>query len=230
MGFDSAQALTIAVDAAGTAVSALLQSPPAARALYVFAHGAGAGMTHPFMAAFANGPAERGVATLRCQFPSMEKGARRPDPPAIAHAAVRAAVAAAADAAPGLPLFAGGKSFGGRMTSQAQAASALPNVRGLVFVGFPLHPAGKPADERAQHLQQVALPMLFLQGTRDELADLGLLRPVIESLGERATLELFDNADHAFHVPARTGRRDADVRHDMLDATVRWIDRILDPR
>jgi len=230
MGPGSPQALKITIDSAGTTVSALLQLPPDARALYVFAHGAGAGMTHAFMAAFASGLAERAVATLRFQFPSMEKGARRPDPPAIAHAAVRAAVAAAADAAPGLPLFAGGKSFGGRMTSQAQAASALPDVRGLVFVGFPLHPAGKPADERAQHLQQVALPMLFLQGTRDELADLGLLRPVIESLGERATLELFDNADHAFHVPARTGRRDADVRHDMLDATVRWIDRILDPR
>jgi len=230
MGLGSPQALKITVDGAGTTVSALLQSPPAARALYVFAHGAGAGMTHPFMAAFANGLAEREIATLRYQFPSMEKGARRPDPPAIAHAAVRAAVAAAAGAAPGLPLVAGGKSFGGRMTSQAQAAAPLPNVQGLVFVGFPLHPAGKPADERAQHLQQVALPMLFLQGTRDELADLGLLRPVIESLGERATLELFDNADHAFHVPARTGRRDADVRHDMLDATVRWIDRILDPR
>ena len=230
MGPGSPQSLKITMDSAGTTVSALLQLPPDARALYVFAHGAGAGMTHAFMAAFASGLAERAVATLRFQFPSMEKGARRPDPPAIAHAAMRAAVAAAADAAPGLPLFAGGKSFGGRMTSQAQAAAALPNVRGLVFVGFPLHPAGKPADERAQHLQQVALPMLFLQGTRDELADLGLLRPVIESLGERATLELFDNADHAFHVPARTGRRDADVRHDMLDATVRWIDRILDPR
>jgi len=230
MGPGSPQALKITVDGAGTTVSALLKLPPDARALYVFAHGAGAGMTHTFMAAFANGLAERGVATLRFQFPSMEKGARRPDPPAIAHAAVRAAVAAAADAAPGLPLFAGGKSFGGRMTSQAQAAAVLPYVRGLIFVGFPLHPAGKPADERAQHLEQVALPMLFLQGTRDELADLGLLRPVIERLGERATLELFDNADHAFHVPARTGRRDADVRHDMLDATVRWIDRILDPR
>ncbi|MEO6744483.1 MAG: alpha/beta family hydrolase [Caldimonas sp.] len=227
MGPGSPQALKITVDGAGTTVSALLQLPPEARALYVFAHGAGAGMTHTFMAAFANGLADRSIATLRFQFPSMEKGARRPDPPAIAHAAVRAAVAAAADAAPGLPLFAGGKSFGGRMTSQAQAAAALPNVRGLVFVGFPLHPAGKPADERAQHLQQVALPMLFLQGTRDELADLGLLRPVIQQLGERATLELFDEADHAFHVPARTGRRDADVRNDMLDATARWIDRVL---
>jgi len=230
MGPGSPQALKITVDDAGTTVSALLQSPPDARALYVFAHGAGAGMTHAFMAAFASGLAERAIATLRFQFPSMEKGTRRPDPPSIAHAAVRAAVAAAAAAAPGLPLFAGGKSFGGRMTSQAQAAAALPNVRGLVFVGFPLHPAGKPADERAQHLEQVALPMLFLQGTRDELADLGLLRPVIERLGERATLELFDEADHAFHVPARTGRRDADVRNDMLDAMVRWIDRILAKR
>ena len=227
MGLGSPQALKITVDGAGTTVSALLQSPPAARALYVFAHGAGAGMTHPFMAAFANGLAEREIATLRYQFPSMEKGARRPDPPAIAHAAVRAAVAAAAGAAPGLPLVAGGKSFGGRMTSQAQAAAPLPNVQGLVFVGFPLHPAGKPADERAQHLQQVALPMLFLQGTRDELADLALLRPVLDRLGERATLTVFDEADHAFHVPARSGRRDADVRTDLLDATARWIDRIV---
>jgi len=227
MGLGSPQALKITVDGAGTTVSALLQSPPAARALYVFAHGAGAGMTHPFMAAFANGLAEREIATLRYQFPSMEKGARRPDPPAIAHAAVRAAVAAAAGAAPGLPLVAGGKSFGGRMTSQAQAAAPLPNVQGLVFVGFPLHPAGKPADERAQHLQQVELPMLFLQGTRDELADLALLRPVLDRLGERATLTVFDEADHAFHVPARSGRRDADVRTDLLDATARWIDRIV---
>jgi len=227
MGLGSPQALKITVDGAGTTVSALLQSPPAARALYVFAHGAGAGMTHPFMAAFANGLAEREIATLRYQFPSMEKGARRPDPPAIAHAAVRAAVAAAEGAAPGLPLVAGGKSFGGRMTSQAQAAAPLPNVQGLVFVGFPLHPAGKPADERAQHLQQVALPMLFLQGTRDELADLALLRPVLDRLGERATLSVFDEADHAFHVPARSGRRDADVRTDLLDVTARWIDRII---
>ena len=227
MALGSPQALKITVDGAGTTVSALLQSPPAARALYVFAHGAGAGMTHPFMAAFANGLAEREIATLRYQFPSMEKGARRPDPPAIAHAAVRAAVAAAAGAAPGLPLVAGGKSFGGRMTSQAQAAAPLPNVQGLVFVGFPLHPAGKPADERAQHLQQVELPMLFLQGTRDELADLALLRPVLDRLGERATLTVFDEADHAFHVPARSGRRDADVRTDLLDATARWIDRIV---
>ena len=226
MGLDAPQALTLAIDA-GTTVSALLQMPSDARALYVFAHGAGAGMTHAFMSAFADGLVQRGVATLRYQFPSMEKGGRRPDPPAVAHAAVRAAVAAAADAAPGLPLIAGGKSFGGRMTSQAQAVTPLANVRGLVFVGFPLHPAGKPGTERANHLQQVALPMLFLQGTRDELADLTLLRPVVDRLGARATLALFDEADHAFHVPARTGRRDADVRNDMLDATANWIERLL---
>ena len=226
MGLDAPQALTLAIDA-GTTVSALLQMPSDARALYVFAHGAGAGMTHAFMSAFADGLAQRGVATLRYQFPSMEKGGRRPDPPAVAHAAVRAAVAAAADAAPGLPLIAGGKSFGGRMTSQAQAVTPLANVRGLIFVGFPLHPAGKPGTERANHLQQVALPMLFLQGTRDELADLTLLRPVVDRLGARATLALFDEADHAFHVPARTGRRDADVRNDMIDATANWIERLL---
>ena len=226
MGLDSPQALTVAIDA-GTAVSALLQTPSDARALYVFAHGAGAGMTHSFMSAFADDLAQRGIATLRYQFPSMERGSSRPDPPAVAHAAVRAAVAAAAVAAPGLPLVAGGKSFGGRMTSQAQAATPLAGVRGLVFVGFPLHPAGKPGDERAVHLQQVALPMLFLQGTRDELADLALLRPVVERLGERATLALFDDADHAFHVPARTGRRDADVRDEMLDAVAGWIDRVV---
>jgi len=225
MGPGSPQALKITMDSAGTTVSALLQLPPDARALYVFAHGAGAGMTHAFMAAFASGLAERAVATLRFQFPSMEKGARRPDPPAIAHAAVRAAVAAAADAAPGLPLFAGGKSFGGRMTSQAQAARPLTGVRGLVFFGFPLHPAKKPADERALHLQQVAVPMLFLQGTRDELADLTLLRPVVGRLGERAAMTEFEQADHSFHVPASSGRRDADVRAEMLDVTAAWIER-----
>jgi predicted alpha/beta-hydrolase family hydrolase len=140
---------------------------------------------------------------------------------------VRAAVGAAAAAAPGLPLFAGGKSFGGRMTSQAQATTPLANVRGLVFVGFPLHPAGKPGTERANHLQQVALPMLFLQGTQDALADVTLLRPIVDRLGERATLALFAEADHAFHVPARSGRRDADVRDEMLDATAGWIDRLV---
>jgi len=220
----SPHALRIQIDD-GSSVSALLQVPSSARALYVFAHGAGAGMTHAFMGAIADGLAERSIATLRYQFPSMEKGSRRPDSPAVAHTAVRAAVEAAARAAPGLPLFAGGKSFGGRMTSQAQAAAPLPGVRGLVFFGFPLHPAKKPADERAQHLRQVDLPMLFLQGTRDELADLTLLRPFVERLGERATLTEFDQADHSFHVPASSGRRDADVRAQMLDVTAAWIER-----
>src|SRR5687768_8938110 len=198
--------------------------PDGARACYVLAHGAGAGMAHAFMAAVADGLAERGIATLRYQFPYMERGSKRPDAPPLAHAAVRAAVAQASTLLPQLPLFAGGKSFGGRMTSQAQAASALPGVRGLVFIGFPLHPAGRPADERAKHLFDVTLPMLFLQGTRDELADLSLLQPVVQQLGERATLERFDDADHSFHVPARSGRKDADVRRELLDALVRWID------
>ena len=220
----SPHALRIQIDD-GSSVSALLQMPSPARALYVFAHGAGAGMTHSFMGAIADGLAARSIATLRYQFPSMEKGSRRPDSPAVAHAAVRAAVEAAARAAPGLPLFAGGKSFGGRMTSQAQAARPLTGVRGLVFFGFPLHPAKKPADERALHLQQVAVPMLFLQGTRDELADLTLLRPVVGGLGERAAMTEFEQADHSFHVPASSGRRDADVRAEMLDVTAAWIER-----
>jgi predicted alpha/beta-hydrolase family hydrolase len=223
---DTSQRLRISLDDGG-AVSALLLAPPAARAGYVFAHGAGAGMEHAFMTAFANGLADRGIATLRYQFPHMEQGSKRPDRPAVAHAAVRAAVAQAAQVLPGLPLFAGGKSFGGRMTSQAQAASPLPGVKGLVFVGFPLHPAGKPSDERAQHLFDVELPMLFLQGTRDELADLALLQPVVQRLGERATLELFDDADHAFHVRARSGRTDAQVMSAMLDAMQRWVTGVL---
>jgi len=188
----------------------------------VFAHGAGAGMTHPFMTAVANELAERGIASLRYQFAYMEQGSRRPDPPKIAQAAVRAAVTEAARLAPGLALLAGGKSFGGRMTSQAQAASPLPGMRGLVFFGFPLHPAGKPSDERAAHLSDVKIPMLFLQGTRDTLADLKLLKPVVKKLGARATLHLLEDADHAFHVPARSGRKDADARGEMLDAFADW--------
>jgi uncharacterized protein len=204
-------------------MSSILTRPDDARACYVFAHGAGAGMHHSFMAAFADGLAQRRIATLRYQFAYMDKGSKRPDPPAVAHAAVRAAVAEAAARCPDLPLFAGGKSFGGRMTSQAQAKEALPGVRGLVFVGFPLHPAGKPGIERAEHLASVPWPMLFLQGTRDELADLALMRGVVEGLGERATLALFDDADHAFHVRASSGRNDAQVREAMLDATADWI-------
>src|SRR5687767_6410532 len=184
-------------------VSGLLHVPQEARACYVLAHGAGAGMTHPFMAAIADGLAERGIATLRYQFLYMEQGSKRPDAPKLAHAAVRAAGLEAARRLPDLPLFAGGKSFGGRMTSQAQAASPLAGVRGLVFFGFPLHPPGKPSNERAKHLFDVSIPMLFLQGTRDEFAELQLLEPLGEELGDRATLNLFQDADHSFHVPAR---------------------------
>jgi predicted alpha/beta-hydrolase family hydrolase len=214
--------LTIRIDEAQQ-VSGLLLSPPDARACYVFAHGAGAGMAHPFMASVATGLADRGIATLRYQFPYMERGSRRPDTPRVAHAAVRAAVDEAARRLPGLPLLAGGKSFGGRMTSQAQAAAPLPGVRGLVFVGFPLHPAGKPSDERAAHLSDVDLPMLFLQGTRDDLADPELLQPVVKRLGARATLHSVTDADHSFHVPARSGRKDADVMREMLDVVAAWF-------
>ena len=208
-------------------VSGLLQASPRPRACYVLAHGAGAGMTHPFMAAVAEGLGDRGIATLRYQFPFMERGAKRPDPPQLAQATVRAAVAAAASAWPKLPLIAGGKSFGGRMTSQAQAAAALPGVRGLAFLGFPLHPAGKPSAERGKHLFEVKVPMLFLQGTRDTLATLDELRPLCKALGKRATLHLFADADHSFHVPARSGRTDGEVRGEMLDALADWIDRVI---
>ena len=204
-------------------VSALLQVPRDAVALLVLAHGAGAGMTHPFMAAMADGLAERAIATLRYQFPYMERGSRRPDSPQLAQATVRAAVAAAAQAQAELPLFAGGKSFGGRMSSQAQAKAPLNGVRGLVFVGFPLHPAGKPSQDRAKHLAEVKIPMLFLQGTRDALADLRLLEPVCKSLGKRATVTLFADADHSFHVPAKTGRKDAEVLAELLDVAAAWI-------
>jgi predicted alpha/beta-hydrolase family hydrolase len=222
------KAVTIEVDG-GRRVSGLLETPARARCCYVLAHGAGAGMTHPFMANVASELAERGVATLRFQFPYMEQGGKRVDPPALAQATVRAAVAEAERLAPGLPLIAGGKSFGGRMTSQAQAASPLPGVRGLAFLGFPLHPANRPSDERAKHLFDVQLRMLFLQGTRDALADLGKLRPLIDKLGSRATLHLFEDADHSFHVPARTGRKDADVRRGMLDVLAGWADSLLLP-
>lgn len=218
-----ARELTIGVDATRR-VSALLRASADARACYVLAHGAGAGMRHPFMGAIAEALATRGIATLRYQFPYMENGSRRPDVPAVAHAAVRAAVAEAARAMPGVALVAGGKSFGGRMTSQAQAATPLPGVRGLVFLGFPLHPAGKPSDERAAHLADVRVPMLFLQGTRDDLASLALLKPVIERLGANASLELSDDADHSFHVPARSGRKDADVLAALAGAISAWVD------
>jgi predicted alpha/beta-hydrolase family hydrolase len=205
-------------------VSGLLQAPHEARACYVMAHGAGAGMAHPFMGTLANELAERGIATLRYQFPYMEQGSKRPDTPRLAQATVRAAVAEASRLVPDLALFAGGKSFGGRMTSQAQAASPLSGVRGLVFLGFPLHPAGRPSDERGAHLFDVQIPMLFLQGTRDQLADLPLLQTLVGRLGTRATLKLFQDADHSFHVPARTGRKDSEVMAQMSEALADWIE------
>ena len=201
----------------------VLDGPRDARACYVLAHGAGAGMRHPFMSSVAAGLALRGIATLRYEFPYMRAGSKRPDPPRVAQAAVRAAVDEAARRLPGVPLFAGGKSFGGRMTSQAQAAQPLSGVRGLIFLGFPLHAAGKPSDERAAHLADVKVPMLFLQGTRDALAELGLIQGVTTRLGTRATLALFDEADHSFHVPARTGRKDADVMRDLADRIATWL-------
>lgn len=212
----TAEKVTVAIEGAPS-VSGLLQAPPDARACYVFAHGAGAGMTHGFMVAVADQLARRGIATLRFQFPYMERGSKRPDPPRIAHAAVRAAVAAASRIAPGLPLIAGGKSFGGRMSSQAQAASPLPGVRGLVFLGFPLHPAGRPSDERARHLFDVQVPMLFVQGSRDALAEPQLLEALIGRLGARATLERLAGAGHSFP-----------VKEDMVDALARWIDRVIE--
>ena len=223
----NAQKVKIAVSDT-IAVSGLLLAPSRARACYVLAHGAGAGMTHPFMTAVATELGERGIATLRYQFPYMEQGGRRPDPPKLAHAAVRAAVAEASRRLPGVPLIAGGKSFGGRMTSQAQAASPLADVDGLAFLGFPLHPAGRPSQERAKHLFNVLVPMLFLQGTRDTLAMLDQIKPLAQALGDRATLKLYEHADHSFHVPARSGRTDTQVRGEVLDALAAWIDEVKD--
>jgi predicted alpha/beta-hydrolase family hydrolase len=218
----AAQQLQIDLAKAG-AVSALLTRPAGARACFVFAHGAGAGMAHPFMETVAQGLSERGVATLRFQFPYMEKGSKRPDSPAVAHAAVRAAVVEAARCCAGLRLIAGGKSFGGRMTSQAQALSPLPGVDGLAFFGFPLHPAGKPSSDRAKHLSEIHVPMLFLQGTRDSLAELSLLEPVVKGLGPSASLHRVEGADHSFHVLARSGRNDREVMGEILDAFAGWV-------
>jgi uncharacterized protein len=220
-----AQSLRIEISH-GSAVSGLLMQPPQSRACYVFAHGAGAGMTHASMEAIAAGLAGRGIATLRYQFPYMEKGSKRPDAPAVAHAAVRAAVAEAGRCCPALPLIAGGKSFGGRMTSQAQALAPLSGVRGLAFFGFPLHPAGKPSAERAKHLADVKIPMLFLQGTRDALAELSLLEPVVKGLGSRATLHLVKDADHSFHVLKSSGRNDREVMDEVLDAFTAWVGKV----
>jgi predicted alpha/beta-hydrolase family hydrolase len=211
----------------GEAVSALLIRPAQCRACYVFAHGAGAGMTHASMETVAAELGRRGIATLRYQFPYMERGSKRPDAPSVAHATVRAAAAEAGRCCPSLPLIAGGRSFGGRMTSQAQALSPLPGVRGLAFLGFPLHPAGKPSSDRARHLADVNVPMLFLQGTRDALAELGLLEPVVKRLGSPATLHLLDGADHSFHVLKSSGRNDREVMDEALDAFAAWVDGVL---
>jgi predicted alpha/beta-hydrolase family hydrolase len=216
------QKIAIALDS-GDAVSGLWLAPRTARACLALAHGAGAGMAHKSIAALAEGLAERGIATLRYQFLYMERGAKRPDPPALAHKVVRAAIAEASKRSDKLPLFAGGRSFGGRMTSQAQALAPLPNVRGLVFFAFPLHPAGKPSDERAAHLAGVDVPMLFLTGSNDALASIVLLQPTVSKLGDRATLKLLDGADHSFHVPAKSGRKDADVLVEALDTAAAWM-------
>lgn len=209
------QAQQISVPVGGSAVSGLLLRPDGVKALYVFAHGAGVGMRHPSMASNAESLAERGIATLRFQFPYMEKGTGRPDPPPVAHAAIRAAVAKAAELAPELPLFAGGRSYGGRMTSQAQSIASLPGVRGLVFLGFPLHPAGKPGIERSEHLARVDIPMLFVSGSRDALAELPLLKPLVARLGDDATLHVVDGADHSFRVAAKEA--------EALDAMAEWM-------
>ncbi|MFC0243803.1 alpha/beta hydrolase family protein [Rhodopseudomonas telluris] len=211
-----------------TPLSAIWIKPHDARACLVLAHGAGAGMTHAFMEQVATGLAQHGVATLRFQFPYMEKGSKRPDQPAVAHAAIRDAVAEARRRCGKRPLLAGGKSFGGRMTSQAQALAPLGGVRGLVFLGFPLHPAGNPSVGRAEHLDGIRVPMLFVQGTRDKLAEPELLAPVVRGLGKHATLHPIADADHAFHVPARTGRRDSDVISEICGAVAGWIDREID--
>ncbi len=217
---------SIRIEWDGGRVSGLLQGIDKARACLVLAHGAGAGMTHPFMAAVARGLAERGVATLRYQFPYMERRTKRPDSPKVAQAAVRAAVLEAARLAPGLPLFAGGKSFGGRMTSQAQAESELPGVRGIAFLGFPLHPPGKTSDERGEHLFEVRIPLLFLQGSRDDFADIKLLAPLVAHLGVGATLTVIPEADHSFHVPARSGRSDAEVLADIPGVLAGWMEKV----
>jgi predicted alpha/beta-hydrolase family hydrolase len=213
----------IEVGARVGSVSALLEVPSDPKALLVFAHGAGAGMHHAFMEAVARRLSERGVGTLRYQFPYMEKGAGRPDAPVVLIASVRSACRRGAELAPGVPLFAGGKSMGGRMSSLAASEGGLGVVRGLVFLGFPLHPAGRPSTERGLHLDAVSLPMLFLQGTRDALADLMLLGPVCERLGRRATLHVIDGADHSFHVKKSTGRTDHDVLDELADVTVGWM-------
>ena len=220
---EGVDARDITIKVGSETVSGLLLRPPQAKALYLFAHGAGVGMRHRAMESNARGLADRGIATLRYQFLYMEKGSKRPDPPPLAHAAVRAAAAEAVKLAPDLPLFAGGRSFGGRMSSQAEAKAPLPQVRGLIFLGFPLHPAGKPSVDRAEHLADVQIPMLFVSGSRDALAEMDLLKPLVNRLGERATLHVVDQADHSFNVQAKSGRASADAEAEALDAMAEWM-------
>jgi predicted alpha/beta-hydrolase family hydrolase len=224
----SAKSLTVTVPTVGE-IDALLLRPDAAKWLFVLAHGAGAGIRHPFMGAFAMALADCGLATFRYQFPYMQQQRKRPDSTAVLTASVRAAIAKASEAASDLPLLAGGKSLGGRMTSLACAdhAGDMPHIRGLVFVGFPLHPAARPGTQRAEHLARVQLPMLFLQGTRDQLADLGLMRPLCAQLGPAATLHVVDGADHSFHVLRRSGKTDAAVLRELADAVAVWADALL---
>lgn len=203
-------------------VSAILMRPPEARWLLVLGHGAGAGMRHVFMESVAAELAKQNIATLRYHFPYIEKGKKSPDPPPILMKAVRSAVNTALETVDDLPLLAGGKSLGGRMTSSAAAQEALPEVQGLVFFGFPLHAPGRQSTDRADHLAKVPLPMLFLQGTRDKLADLELLRPVCDGLGKRATLHIINDADHSFHVPKRSGRTDAEVIAELAATVAAW--------
>ena len=216
------EALPLVIQVGDASVSGLLLRPPDAKALYLFAHGAGAAMTHKAMESNAQGLAQRGIATLRYQFLYMEKGSKRPDPPRLAHAVVRAAAAKAAEVAPDLPLFAGGRSLGGRMTSQAQAEEPLPGVRGLAFLGFPLHPAGNPGIDRAEHLSRIRVPMLFISGDRDALAALDLLKPVVSGLGDLGALHLIKHADHSFKVAAKSGRTAAEAEAEALDALAGW--------
>jgi predicted alpha/beta-hydrolase family hydrolase len=220
---EGVDARDITIKVGSETVSGLLLRPPQARALCLFAHGAAVGMSHRAMESNARGLAARGIATLRYQFLYMEKGSKRPDPPPLAHAAVRAAAAEAVKLAPDLPLFAGGRSFGGRMTSQAQAKGPLPQVHGLAFLGFPLHPAGKPGVDRSEHLADVHIPMLFVSGSRDALAEMDLLKPLVDRLGERATLHVVDQADHSFNVQAKRGRTSADAEAEALDAMAEWL-------
>jgi predicted alpha/beta-hydrolase family hydrolase len=208
-------------------VSAILLRPPVCHALIILGHGAGAGMRHRFMDGIAQALSAHGIGTFRYQFPFVEAGRRRPDRAPVLTGTVRAAVAAARELEPDLPLLAGGKSMGGRMTSSAQAESSLAGIRGLVFLGFPLHLPGDPSNARSDHLNDVDVPMLFVQGTRDRLAEMDRMAAVVESLGDRAELRVVQDADHGFDVLKRTGKSIAEIYDDMAVVVRSWTDTIL---